>query len=172
MRSSLDRIDFDIVGFLQKNAQMSNKELAAAVGLAESTCLHRVERLREMNVLGGAHAEVSPDALGITLQALVAIRLRQHSRDKVQAFWAHLESLPEVLAMYHVTGAYDFHLHVALRDTRHLRDFILDSLSARGEVGHIETSLIVNFARNFIMPNFVPQEVEAPKRSMRTPGSP
>lgn len=154
MRTTLDRIDFEIIRLLQKDARLSNKEIAAAVGLAQSTCLLRIQRLRESGVIGGAHTDVSPDALGINLQALVAVRLRQHSRRQVQAFWSHVNRLPEVLAAYHLTGAHDFLLHVAVRDARHLRDFAMDDLSTRKEVEHLETSLIVDFARNPVFPSY------------------
>src|SRR5690625_2890704 len=70
----LDSVDVQIVRQLRKNARLSNKALAAAVGLAQSSCLERVRRLRMARVLTGYHAEVEPDALGIGLQALVAIR--------------------------------------------------------------------------------------------------
>jgi len=154
MKTTLDRIDFEIIRLLQKDARLSNKEIAAHVGLAQSSCLLRIQRLRDNRVLGGAHADVSPDALGIALQALVAVRLRQHSRQQVQAFWSHVNGLPEVLAAYHLTGAHDFLLHVAARDARHLRDFAMDDLATRKEVEHLETSLIVDFARNPVFPNY------------------
>ena len=41
----LDQIDFGIVRELQNNARLSNKELAARVGLAPSTTLVRTRQL-------------------------------------------------------------------------------------------------------------------------------
>ena len=63
----LDRIDRKILAILQKDARISNKELANAVHLAPSTCFERVRRLRERGILGEAHATVDPEALGIGL---------------------------------------------------------------------------------------------------------
>src|SRR5690625_1550872 len=54
----LDSVDVQIVRQLRKNARLSNKALAAAVGLAQSSCLERVRRLRMARVLTGYHAEV------------------------------------------------------------------------------------------------------------------
>jgi len=122
----LDRIDFALIDLLQKDARLSNKELAAAVGLAPSSCLARVQRLRSEGVLKGAHAEVNPETLGIGLQALIAVQLRQHSRAQVKAFWKHMMGLPEVLTVFHVAGTHDFQVHVAVRDAHHLRDLALD----------------------------------------------
>ncbi len=142
MKQALDRTDRAILALLQKNARLSNKELAARVGLAPSSCLTRVQRLTKEGVLRGFHAFVAPDALGIGLQALIAVKLRQHSREKVRAFMRHLLGLPEVVALYHVTGAMDFQVHVAVRGTDHLRDLALDAFTIRPEVESIQTALL------------------------------
>ncbi|HZU53971.1 MAG TPA: Lrp/AsnC family transcriptional regulator [Holophagaceae bacterium] len=142
MKQALDRIDRAILALLQKNARLSNKELAARVGLAPSSCLARVQKLTKDGVLRGFHAFVAPDALGIGLQALIAVKLKQHSREKVRAFLRHLVALPEVVALYHVTGAVDFQVHVAVRGTDHLRDLALDAFTVRSEVESIQTSLL------------------------------
>jgi DNA-binding Lrp family transcriptional regulator len=151
---NLDRIDCDILHLLQKDARLSNKELAAAVGLAPSSCLARVQHLRSEGVLRGAHAEVDPEALGVGLQALIAVQLRQHSRTQVKAFWKHVLGLPEVLAVFHVAGTHDFQVHVAVRDAHHLRDLALDAFTTRPEVAHIQTSLIFEWAKGQVMPNY------------------
>lgn len=159
-----DRIDYELMGLLQKNARMSNKEMAAAVGLAPSSCLSRIQRLRSTGALVGFHAEVAPEALGIGLQALVAIRMGQHSRAKVKAFWRYLTELPQVLAVYHVTGAHDFLVHVAARNPDHLRDLVLDTFTSRPEVAHLETSLLFGYARNHSLPPMAPDSPTRPAR--------
>lgn len=150
----LDKIDCALIEHLQNNARLSNKELASAVGLAPSSCLTRVQHLRSEGVLKGAHTEVDPDALGVGLQALIAVQLRQHSRAQVKAFWKHILGLPEVLMIFHVAGTHDFQVHVAVRDAHHLRDLALDAFTTRPEVAHIQTSLIFECAKGRVMPNY------------------
>lgn len=168
MDVDLDRIDFEILDLLQKNARMSNKELAAAVGLAPSSCLVRVQRLRELKVLGEARMEVQAEALGIGLQALVAVRLRQHSRAQVKAFWKHLLSLREVRSVFHVTGEHDFLVHVLLRDANHLRDLAMDAFTSRPEVAHLQTSLLFDSAHSQVLPNYL-RDATAKPRSRKGP---
>lgn len=144
----LDRIDFSILRELRKNARLPNKTLAERVGVAPSTALERLRRLRENGAITGYHAEIAPAAVGIGLQAMISVRLAKHSRADLDAFHAHLLTLTEVLAFYHVAGANDFLLHVAVADSNHLRDFALDAFTTRPEVAHIETSLIFTFRRN------------------------
>ncbi len=167
MDKELDRIDFELVRLLQKNARLSQKELAAAVGLAPSTCLVRLQRLRQQGVLVGFHAEVDPQAMGIQLQALIAVRMKQHSRAQVKALWKHLTERPEVLTVFHTAGAHDFLVHVAARDAEHLRDLAMDSFTSRPEVAQIETSLLFDQARNPVLPllKSLPSETGTPPKA-------
>jgi len=143
-----DRIDRDILAYLQHDARISNKELAAKVGLAPSSCLARVRRLERVGALLGYHAEVDPRVYGVTLEALVAVRLERHARAAISGFEKHAVTLPEVRGIYHLTGANDYLVHVAVRDAEHLREFILAAFSTRPEVAHLETSLIFSHRRN------------------------
>jgi len=153
-RGPVDRTDARILAELQKNARLSNKELAARVDLAPSSCLERVRRLQQDGVLRGFHAEVDPAALGIRLQALIAVRLTRHSRDLVQKFRSHIDPLPEVVAVFHVAGENDFLLQVAVRDVDHLRNFALDALTGLTEVAHLETSLVFEHVPRWTLPDY------------------
>ncbi len=138
----LDEIDFGIVKELQNNARLSNKELAARVGLAPSTTLVRTRQLEREGVLRGYRAEVNPRALGIGLQALISVRLKQHTAEEVGAFRDYVLAMPEVMRLYHVAGEDDFLIHVGVRDSEELRALAMSSLTTRPEVAHIETGLI------------------------------
>jgi len=140
--AALNRTDFAILAALQKDARLSNKELAAKVGLAPSSCLERVRRLRETGVLTGFRALVDPRALGVAIQALVFVRLARHARKQVRAFREHALSLPETIGLYHVAGQHDFIVHVGVRHADHLRDLAMDAFTSRREVARIETHLI------------------------------
>jgi DNA-binding Lrp family transcriptional regulator len=152
--AALDRTDFGLLDTLQKNARTSNKELARAVGLAESSCLERVRRLQAGGVLLGSHAEVAPEALGIGLQALIRVRLARHARKQVEAFQRHALARPEVVAVFHVTGEDDFLIQVAVRDAAHLRDLALDAFTSRAEVARIQTSLLFRCLRKHALPAY------------------
>jgi DNA-binding Lrp family transcriptional regulator len=151
---SLDRIDFEILTSLQKDARLSNKELAIQVGIAPSTCFERVKRLRKTRALRGFHATVDPAALGIGLHALISVRLGRHSREVLAAFWAHAEALDEVIAIYHLAGATDFLFHVAVPDVEALRCLALDAFTSRAEVEHLDTALVFDHRVKSTLPNY------------------
>jgi DNA-binding Lrp family transcriptional regulator len=142
MTRPLDRIDRSLVDLLQNNARYSNKELAAAVDLAPSSCLARVRRLIDEGVLTGFHARVDPMSVGIDVQAVVAVRLAHHARDQVDSFREYIATCEEVIAVYHLTGRWDYLVHVAARDLAHLRRIALSVFTNRAEVDHIETSVL------------------------------
>ncbi len=78
---------------------------------------------------------------------MVAVRLRQHTRENYQKFLDHLLQVPEVVAVYHMAGENDFLVHVRARDANHLRDLAIDRFITREEVGHIETWLMFQHLR-------------------------
>jgi DNA-binding Lrp family transcriptional regulator len=150
--TDLDRTDCEIIRLLRKDARLSNKALAAEIGLAPSTCLLRVRRLIREGVLRGFHADVDPASVGASLQAMIAIRLARHSRAEVEAFRAHALAQPEVAQLFHVAGVNDFMAHVWVRDAAHLRDLAMTAFTARPEVAHIETGLIFEHALGADLP--------------------
>ncbi|MCG8423178.1 MAG: Lrp/AsnC family transcriptional regulator [Proteobacteria bacterium] len=145
---TLDRIDFEIVAALAKNARLSNKELAAHVGLAQSSCLARVRRLVESGVLRGFHADVDPDAVGIGVQAMISLQTGRHTRANYHSLRDFLLALPEVVAFYHLAGRTDFLIHVATRDIKHLHEVVVQRVATRKEIQHVETSIIFEYARS------------------------
>jgi DNA-binding Lrp family transcriptional regulator len=151
---ALDRTDHLILSELQNNARLANKELAAIVGLAPSSCLSRVQRLIRSGVLGGFHAQVDPKALGIGLQALVFVRIVRHQRELMERFWDHLREIPEVCDLYYVAGSHDLVVHVAVRDVDHLRTLVAEQFSSRAELGSLETSLIFQHRRRPSLPDY------------------
>lgn len=149
----LDRTDHKIVGLLQNDARLSNKVLAATVGIAASTCSERTRRLEREGVLRGFHADVDPAALGIGVQAMVSVRLRRQNAGEVSVFAQHVAALPEVANVFHVTGADDFLVHICVRDTDHLRSVVVDRFSSFAEIGHLESSLIFDHVGDGSLPD-------------------
>ncbi len=140
--SDLDEVDRAILRVLAADARTPNNAIAQAVGVAPSTCLGRIRALRERGVIRGHHTDLDLGALGLPIQAMIAVRLSAHSRSQVDSFLAHAAGLPGVIAVFHVGGANDYLLHVAAASADTLRDFILDHVTTQPGIQHTETSLI------------------------------
>lgn len=138
----LDSIDQQILRHLQNDGRLSNKDLAAAVGVAPSTCLDRVARLVRVGVITGYTAQIDPEALGRPIEALLAVQVQPHARPLVDPFIAHVLALPETRALHHVTGPDDFVVHVACGSSKDLQRLVLSAFTARPEVARLQTHLI------------------------------
>jgi DNA-binding Lrp family transcriptional regulator len=143
----LDDTDRAILRELARDASLTNRALAGRVHLSPSSCLARSQRLQRDGVIQGFHADINPAAVGRGLQAMIAVRLRLHTTDAVAALSSHLHTVPEVVSYYHVTGADDFLVHVAVADTDDLRSLVLGAFTSRPEIARTNTSLIFHHER-------------------------
>ncbi|HQG70768.1 MAG TPA: Lrp/AsnC family transcriptional regulator [Rhodoglobus sp.] len=139
---SLDATDRALLRALSANARVTGSELAAMAGIAQSTVALRLRRLQHDGYLKGSHADIDLAALGVTLQALIAVKLVKHVRTEVDAFRQAAPTWPGVLALFHMGGADDYLLHVASRSAEDLRQFVLTYLAGHPAVAHTETNLI------------------------------
>lgn len=145
--ATLDDIDRELLALLQVDGRMPNNALAEQVGVAPSTCLTRVRRLREIGAIRGFHADVDPAWVGRPIQAMIAVKIRSESRDAIGRFAESLAGIPAVRDVYFVSGSYDFLLHVATADVEDLREVITERLSGTRLIAGTETYLIFEHRR-------------------------
>ncbi|WP_059012623.1 Lrp/AsnC family transcriptional regulator [Streptomyces specialis] len=157
----MDELDSALVALLQRNARHTNRDLARALGIAPSTCLERVRSLHARGVITGHHAEVSLPMLGRRVQALVAVRLRPPNRPVIESFQEFVTQLPETISVFVVSGAEDFLIHVAVRDTEHLHAFILDHLTQRREIADVRTSVVFQHMQKAVVEPLSPDPSDA-----------
>jgi len=150
----LDTTDLDILSELYSDSSITNKELAQKVGIAPSTCLERVKRLQASNIIKAFSLEINYKAIGGNIEAMTSVRLGKHNRKVIENFRAELALCPEVLRVFHMGGENDFLLHITVKDTEHLRDFVFQSITSRQEVVHLETALIYEQVTSRILPAF------------------
>lgn len=149
--SNMDATDRQIVIELQHNARRSNKDLAAAVGVAPSTMLTRVRSLEERGILRGYHADVDPAALGRPVRATVSVRLQPKSRDVVERFVQHVWSLDETEAISLVTGAFDVIIDLSVADVSMLGSRVLNEIATFDAVVDEQTTLVLERRRKVVL---------------------
>lgn len=143
----LDRKDMHILGLLQQNARLSNKEIAAAVDMAQSSAHERLKRLTQQGYFRGFYADLDLRKLGFNLEVMVAVKINNHSRKSIDLFYEYIATVPGLIQLYQVTGQSDFLLHIAVRDADDLRSLILDKLSTLPYIQHLETTTIFHGER-------------------------
>jgi DNA-binding Lrp family transcriptional regulator len=109
----MDAIDLQIVAELQRDARLSNVELAERIGLSPAPCLRRVRRLEHEGVILGYTARIDPKALGRSFEVLVNVDLTSKDRATFEAFEAAVAALEEVTEVRRMFGLPDYVLRVA-----------------------------------------------------------
>ncbi len=138
----LDALDEKILWELIKDAQLTNAALASRLHVSPSTTHSRVRALKMAGVIKSSHVEVDFEALGVTVQSLVSVRLRAQARPQVKTYARQVAQLPNVLSVFFVGGTVDFLIHVACTSTSQLRDFVASNLSMDPAVASTETQIV------------------------------
>ncbi|WP_437383981.1 Lrp/AsnC family transcriptional regulator [Plantibacter flavus] len=146
--ADLDEVDHELLRLLQGNARMTNARMAELVGIAPSTCVSRVRSLVDRGVITGFSANIDPVTIGLGLEALISVNIRAGARARIAEFSAGIRRLPEVVQVFFLGGSEDFVIHLAARDSAHVRDFVVEHLSADPTVASTRTSLV--FEHDFI----------------------
>ncbi|MDI3419807.1 Lrp/AsnC family transcriptional regulator [Streptomyces luteolus] len=147
----MDELDSQIVEHLQREARITNRDLAHRLGIAPSTCLERTRALRNRGVITGFHAAVDLRSMGRPVQALLSIQVRPLSRDVIEGFKTYVSALPEVLSVFVVAGSDDFLVHVAVPDVDQLHTFLMDRFSQRREIVNFRSSVIYQHVANQVI---------------------
>lgn len=137
---NLDAIDMRILTEIQEDASLTNVELAARIGLSASPCLARVRALEEAGVILRRVALLDPVALGANVSVFIQVTLEKQNETLLEIFEKAMESFPEVMECYLMTGDADYLLRVVVRDTVALQHFIVDRLSKTRGVANIRSS--------------------------------
>ncbi|MCP4140572.1 MAG: Lrp/AsnC family transcriptional regulator [Chloroflexi bacterium] len=144
----LDELDKNILQVLQKDARISNTELARRVSLSPPATHARVRRLEKDGLIQNYATVVNRKKAGYDLLCFVSISLQLHDTQQVESFIKIITEMPEVLECHHVTGEYDYLLKVVTRNTESLEDFLMNRLTPVSGVARIHTSLVLREAKS------------------------
>jgi Lrp/AsnC family leucine-responsive transcriptional regulator len=141
---ALDRTDLRILEVLQREGRLSNQEVAERVSLSPSPCLRRIRRLEEAGVIRGYVALVDPHAVGLGLLAYVSVKLEKRGRMPLEDFRARVQTWPEVVACYAMTGDMDYLLRIHVQDLDHFSRFVMDQLLNQPGVVDVKSSFALD----------------------------
>ena len=112
----LDRIDRKIIVELQRDATVPLARLADQVGLSQTPCWKRVQKLEQAGVITRRVALVDPHKVSLGLTAFVAVSATDHSPAWRETFVNAVETMSEVLEVWRMAGDVDYLLKVVVRD--------------------------------------------------------
>jgi len=143
VNDGLDEFDLKLLDAIQRNNRLTAAQLAEKVCLSPSAVQRRLHRLRERKVIEAEVAIVSPEALGQSLTAIVEVTLDTDRPKVVEEFQRAIQTAPEVMQAYYVTGNADYILVITARNMADYEAFARRFLSKRPHVKYFRTSIVM-----------------------------
>lgn len=140
---NLDATDLKILNHLQQEGRISNLDLAEKVFLSPSSCLRRVRLLEESGMISRYSAVLDAAALGLEVDAFVQVTMRRDVEHWHENFTAALQSWPEVVGSYIITGDANYLLRVRARNLKHYSVFVLEKLYKTAGVLDIRSNIVL-----------------------------
>ena len=137
--SALDRYDVLILDELQRDARLSNAELANRIGLSAAPTWRRVKALEARGIITGYRAEIDRRRIGLGALAFVRVDAERNNAEATQALEVALRALPEVVSCHYISGAGTFELQVLTTDLDAYSRWTMDTLFKLPMVKDIHT---------------------------------
>lgn len=145
---TLDETDRKILRILQRNSDLTVKELAAKLHLSTSPTFERQKRLERDGYIERYMAVVNPHKVGNGIMVLCNIRLKQHSQELIQEFMNVVQNLEEITECYNTSGDYDFLIKVYAHDMKSYQQFMLNTLGTINCIGSLHSIFVIDETKN------------------------
>jgi Lrp/AsnC family transcriptional regulator len=144
MQQELDATDLKLLDVLQRDASLSAAELAHSVGMSQSPCWRRIQRLKDEGFIKREVALVDRKRAGLNAQIFAHVKLSAHGRTHLADFAKAVQSYPEVLECYVLMGPVDFLLRIVTEDVEAYERFFFDRLSNLPGVQEINSTVALS----------------------------
>lgn len=140
---TLDKVDIEILNYLQEDGKLTAKHLADKIGLTQTPVYERIRKLERIGVIKKYVALVAPESVGKELVVFLNMTLREHGTDKRDKFLERLAQLPEVIELYHTSGLYDFMAKVRVGDVHEYRNFLVEKIGKLENVKDVVSHMVL-----------------------------
>jgi Lrp/AsnC family transcriptional regulator, leucine-responsive regulatory protein len=146
--ADLDEADRRLLQAVQRDASVSQAELAEMAGISPSLVSRRLSRLKDLGVLRGIVGLVDRQSAGLTCAAIIQVRLRDHSTANVRIFRDLISRMREVTLCVMITGQSDWLMKVVARDLPHFQEIMQQKLLRCPAIAHVESSIILEYVKD------------------------
>ena len=119
---------------MQQDAAISHADLAAKVGTSSASCWRRIKALEERGILTKTVRLVDPAKVDRSVNVLCNVRMRSHARPSREAFEAFVDSCPEIVECFSMSGEWDYLLRIVVADVADYDRFLMRTLLAHASV--------------------------------------
>lgn len=140
----LDTIDLKLLKLLERNAKLTNKELAAQLGLTITPIHERIKKLEREGFVIRYKAEIDRKKVGLGLLVFCSVSLKDHQREFIEKFEEDVKHLDEVVECYHIGGMFDYLLKVVVPNMEVYQKFVSNKLADLDNIGNVQSSFVMS----------------------------
>jgi Lrp/AsnC family transcriptional regulator len=119
----MDEMDRRILRILQEDCSLPVSDVARQVGLSNSPCWKRINRMQNDGTIKRQTAVLDAGRLGFGLTVFVSIKTGEHSSEWLGEFSNNMTAMPEVMEIHRMAGDVDYMLKVVVRDMESYDEF-------------------------------------------------
>jgi DNA-binding Lrp family transcriptional regulator len=156
----MDYIEYKILSTLQKNARLTNLELAKQVGLSASPCLRRVKALENTGIISGYSAIIDQNKVDLSVNVFVQVSLERQSEEGLEVFEEKIIEYNEVMEAYLMTGEADYLLRIVVKDLQTYEKFLKENLTRIPGISSIRSYFsLKQVTRKYNLPIINPKKI-------------
>jgi Lrp/AsnC family transcriptional regulator len=140
----LDRFDRQILMQLQQDASLSAAEIGDRIGLSQSQCWRRIDRMEKEGVIQKKVALIDRKQAGLNVMLFAHVKLAGHSRNALPEFSRAIQEFPEVMECHVLLGNVDFLLRIVTKDIEEYERFFFERLSQLPMIQEVNTSIALS----------------------------
>jgi Lrp/AsnC family leucine-responsive transcriptional regulator len=144
MKRKLDATDIGILNALQRDCRISNRKLGVQLNKSETPIQMRIQHLQEHGFIKRFAAIVDPKLIGRGLIGYVQVNVEKHTEESLLAFMEEAAKLEEIMECYHMTGAIDFLLRIAINDMEEYSRVLVKKLGNLPGVRQFESFFVLS----------------------------
>ncbi len=148
MADKLDKIDLKILKILQDNSKITNLDLSKRIGLSPAPTLERVKKLENNDIVRSYHAEVNPDAIGLSVKTFVLVSLDWRKDNALENFLDKIKEIEEIVECYIITGEADFLLKIVCQDIPTYEQMLFKTLQQIDEIERLKTLMTLSTVKD------------------------
>lgn len=148
MNGNLDEIDIKILSLLQDDSRLTNKELAAKIHLSPTPTFERVKRLEREGYIQKYMAVLDAEKINRGFIAFCNLRMKQHSYENGTRIMEAVQSIPEIVECYNISGDYDFMLKIYVQDMKSYQEFVMKILGELDCIGSLNSFFVLGEVKN------------------------
>ncbi|MDB5089722.1 MAG: AsnC family transcriptional regulator [Mucilaginibacter sp.] len=149
INGQLDEIDLKILGLLQDNARMDIMEVVRRVNLTKTPVTKRIKKLRATGYIKSYVALLDREKIGQPVLVITHVKLDRQTTAQLDAFEAMAKDMPEVQFCLHVSGSWNFILHITAATPQAYFNFIMEKITGLDNVAHVESCFVMKECKSY-----------------------